>query len=338
MTATATFRATGRRGLIPAQGTYAVAANVLLLGGTIVTADADGRADVVTAGQNALGILKATSDNRTTAPEGGAAAAVDAEVEFGVFGLAYTGTAPEPGQVVYVVDNQTVSTDSDTGSRGIAGYCVDLSGGQCWTWMGPHVTAQIVIAATEASQLDTAQADIVDLQTDVSLGRIQIPVESARVAAGTAVAAWADGSANGIAVDESVMYRWNVAGSPALAAIWYSVALPPELDGTENVEIHAMCSRTGSADTTVVLTCTAFFQVAAAAYDADADCGGNSTPAVAGATKVITETIVTIAAANVPDAGPAVLSFSLIPTAALDADDLNLHGLWIEFAKTPTAS
>lgn len=143
MAAATDYVLTESAGLVPAKGTYGAAANVLLYGGTIVTIDANGHADVVTAGQHSPGVAVADCDNRTTAPEGGGAAAVNCEVAFGVHGLAYTGTAPKPGQVVYVVDNQTVSIDSSSGSRGVAGYCVELREGKCWTYMSPAIAGEI---------------------------------------------------------------------------------------------------------------------------------------------------------------------------------------------------
>jgi hypothetical protein len=336
MAATTHYRDTKYAGLIPARGTYEVAANVLLLGGTICTVDADGRADVVTAQQNACGKLSAHFDNRTTAPEGGAAGAIDAEVEYGVFGWAYTGTTPEPQQVVYVVDNQTVSTDSDTGARGIAGLCTEVRDGQCYVWMGPHVIAEIVNGAAVAANVASAEADITDLQTDMSLGRIDVPLNSFRLASGAAIAAWADGTTDGFAVDEGLILRWNTTGT---TVFWTTVALPPELDGTQNVEVHILASRTGAGDAaTATITLTAFYLTVGAAYDADDNAGG-ATGLVAGATKVVNELTRTITAANTPDAGPCALALSMVPTTGtIPADDLNVHAVWLEFTKTLTAT
>jgi hypothetical protein len=143
MSATTDFRDTEFAGPIPAKGTLEQAADTLIYGGTIVTIDDDGRADVVTAGQHAAGVALQDYDNRTTAPEGGGAGAIDVQVLFGIFGLEYTGTAPEPGQVVYVVDNQTVSIDSSSGTRGVAGYCVEQRHGLCYTFMSPVVAGEI---------------------------------------------------------------------------------------------------------------------------------------------------------------------------------------------------
>lgn len=336
MTATPTARMTLYAGVVPARGTYGAAAGIQILKGTIVTIDADGRADVVTAGQAALGMAVAHYDNRTTAPEGGAADAVQVEVDFGVFGWNYTGTAPEPGQVVYVVDNQTVSTDSDSGSRGIAGYCIELRANNtgtvhCYTLMGPAIAGQVVIAASEAAQLDTAQTDITNLQTDMAVERIVVPITEFRNADGTALAAFSDGVADGIVVSEGVMYRWNVSSTDA---IWATVPLPDYLDGSENVTVRVQGSREGSADTDVDLTVGAYFVSDGDAYTADADCGGN-TAAFDQATTVVTERTVTLANADVPSA-PVQLSLSVVPDAALDSDDLNLHSVVIEIARTIT--
>src|SRR6187455_2328535 len=127
MTVASAHRLTERSAPLPSMGTLYSAANQLFIAGTLVSQDAAGRAVVPSDGDgfNCFGLSRATIDNRTGSPEhGGAADAVEIPVEFGVFGLDYTGTVPKPGQVVYAVNNATVSTDSDTGARGIAGVCV----------------------------------------------------------------------------------------------------------------------------------------------------------------------------------------------------------------------
>jgi len=340
MTAATDYVQTKSAGLVPAKGTYGAAANVLLYGGTIVTIDGDGNADVVTAGQNAAGIAVADCDNRTTAPEGGAAGAVNCEVDFGVQGLAYSGTAPAPGDVVYVLDNKTVTLDSDTGSRGIAGYCTELRDGLCWTLMGPAIVGQIVIAATEASQLDTAQADIVAaeadivaLQTDALVERIVVPVTAFAMAAGAPLVAFSDGAADGLATDEGIMFRWNV---DTTTPIWTTIPLPDYVDAGEDIVVRLLVSREGAVDTDVTVAVGAYLLSADDAYDADAN-AGDVTAAVDETTKTIAEKTVTIDAADVP-ASPLLLSLSIMPTTAkLDTDDFNLHGVVVEFTRAVTA-
>lgn len=334
MTATTTFRSTKFSGEIPHKGTFPMAANELIHAGTIVCVNASGEAvaGVDVEGFAAVGKAGATYDNRTSTPLGGGAGAINAEVQFGVFGWRYTGDAPSPGQVVYVVDNQTVSADSDSGQRGIAGYCSETRDSLCHVWMGPHVAGQIVIAAAEASQLDTAQADIDDLQADVSAGEILIPLNAFRLlATGAALGQFSAGVSDGLEVadSEALCYRWN---DDSTAAIVTQVSLPSDLDGAADVVVHLMGARVGSADATAAIDVGAFFLVPGAAHTADSDAGGDSS-AFDGATTVLTEETRTIAAADVPD-GPAVLTLTLVPTAALDDDDLRLFGVRITFGKT----
>jgi len=180
MTATTNERMTQCYGLVPAMGSYGQVTDTLILAGTLVALDSDGRATPYvqttdgSASDNVVGVAKAMFDNRATAPEGGADDALTCEVAFGQYDFGYTGTAPTPGtSVMWGVDNQTVSISSTTtvggGTRGIVGYCiaVDTAAGTCRVLLGPAITAQIVIAASEASQLDTAQGDITDLETAV---------------------------------------------------------------------------------------------------------------------------------------------------------------------------
>jgi len=304
-----------------------------MLGGTIVTADADGRADVPTAGQNALGISISTVDNRTTSPEGGAAGALKCQVSFGVHGLAYAGTKPKPGEILYVVDNQTVSTDSDSGARGLAGSCTEVFGGQCYVYMGPVVVGLIVIAASEASQLDTAQTDIANLQTDMAIEVIPISIGSGRIADGTSPAAFSDGVSDGFVVSEGLMYRYNV---NTTAPLYFEIPLPDYLDGGEDIEVKIRVSREGATDTDLTAEVAAFFISSGDVYTADADCGG-TTGVIDQATTVVSEETVTIAAADVP-AAPLMLGLSVMPTTALlNSDDMNLHSLLIRFARTTTS-
>jgi len=322
-------------------------ANTLSLGGCIACVDSAGRACNAgtsysggSAEASACGVFRATFDNRTTAPQGGGAGAIYGEVRHGVFGfLGEAGNLPTVGAVCYVADNQTASTDSDSGDRGILGYCVAVEAIDGTTYYfvetGPSIVGQIVIAATEASQLDTAQDDIDNLQTDEAMGRIGVPLASFVVAStGLPLStAFNDGVADGLEWDEGLQYRFNPS---SVAAIGASVPLPAELDGTEDIVIRILASRVGSADAAAVITVAAFFQVDGAAIDADADCGGD-TDAVAAATTVIDTVTRTIDAADVPDTGPAVLSFTLVPDAALDEDDLCIHGVQIEYAKALTS-
>ena len=331
-------------------------ANTLVIGGTIACVDEDGRAAgpagpaPMVAARNACGVFRADFDNRTTAPEGGGAGAINAEIKCGVFGFgAEADHEPAPGDVCFIVDNQTVSTDDGLGTRGLAGYCtaVETLNGIAvyYVFMSPAVAGQIIIAAGEAAQLDAAQAaitalegDVGDLQTDEAMGRIDVPLASfVVVSTGLPLAtAFNDGVADGLQWSEGLLYRFNPNSTTAIGA---SVPLPAELDGTKDVTIRILASRVGADDAdSARFTVEAFFAVDGAAPNADVDCGGD-TGLVAAATTLLDTVTCTIAAADVPDAGPALLSFSIVPKAAsLSADDLLIHAVTVEFAKALTAS
>lgn len=343
MTATTQYRMTPTAGEYPHRGTLEVAANTLCLGGTIACVNSDGRTTpgALDAGLAAIGKYSHTSANLTTSESGGAAGAVSADIEYGVFGWAYSGTAPKPGQVVFVLDNQTVTIDSNAGARGIAGYCAELVDGLCWVYMGPTVAGQIVIAAAEAADLDQAQTDIntaeaaIDaLEADALSAQCCIPIPiTSWLDGGAPVAAFVDGSVNGVALvdSEGVGFRFNPVGDDA-SVLSTSVALPADLDDAADVVLHVAACRIGSSDTTTVLSGTAFFQTMGAAYDADADAITVDSAALDAATKVVTEYTLTIAAADVP-AAPGVLTITIAPSSALDADDLVIFGTWIEYTR-----
>jgi hypothetical protein len=130
----------------PKQGDFPIAANTIIYGGSIVVRDASGRAAQPAAGFPAMGIATNTFDNRTAAESGGAAGALDANVKYGVAWVKYSGTAPMPGEKVYVLDNQTVTLTAST--NGLAGACVAaarmIEGAmKVGVAMGPHVIAAL---------------------------------------------------------------------------------------------------------------------------------------------------------------------------------------------------
>jgi hypothetical protein len=316
MSDTTTERLTPSTGEAPSKGTFDVAANTLLFKGQIVCGDSAGRAAVPGAGLHALGISKATYNNRTGAPSGGAAGAVKAEIDYGVHGLAYTGSVPKPGQVVYVVDNQTVSLDP-TGSRGVAGIVAESKtatgdDGLCYVFMGP-----LAIALAEA------------LQGSVS---IDVPLGSFRLSTGAAIAAFAarrrrtgscwtrvpKASASGSTTTRPRSLRGRRFGCPNLC--------PP----ASTLTLHVLASRVGSAD----------------AASASADPHGVREPRrcrvrrwrsalttgnfalLSGATKVVQELTKALDQNGGAQAGD-VLSIGLVAAAGLDDDDAIIHAVWV---------
>lgn len=324
MTATTIARnATKSYGALPYKLTMSIAGSINLLKGTIVTADANGRADVPTAGQDAMGIACADYVNAT-----GSNDAFDVEVDTGVFSLGVTGTAPKGiGEVLFVVDNQTVSLDSSGGTRGVAGYCVGVDDdGQARVLMGPQFSAAYADVSATDTIANAASAKVDNL----AVVEMPVPLGSFRKADGSAVAAFANGSADGFNLTDSEAFgiRWN---DDIFTAFWADIRVPSDLDETAAVELHFLVSKIGSTDTTAVLTVSCFRNRPGGLHDAGSDLGGN-TSAINSATKTVVDKSVTLTASGV--AAGDNLSFSVVPSAALDDDDLLLLACYLKYTRT----
>lgn len=347
MAATTIERNTVFAGEFPHKGTLPVAANVLILKGTIVCRNSDGRAVVGIDDNNAypaVGKASSTVDNRTTAPSGGGAGAEYVEIEYGVHGWAFTGTTPVPGQVVFVVDNQTVSIDSDSGTRGIAGYVSEVVGTTCYVLMGPTVAGQIVIAAAEAADLDTAQTDIAALETDATTAYAQvgIPIASFLDADGDPLAKFVSGDNTtfgfNLADSEALNLRWNNHATPGTAL--NQIALPYDLDDTAAAYLEFLCSKSGAtAGDATTLTITAYITAAGDLHDADSNCGGVTNALTGNATAKTTAVLsLTIAAADIP-ANARSMTFTVTPTAGLlGTDDLMIHSVRLRYKRKQMTS
>lgn len=151
MTAIAHARLTDGSAPYPSRGTAPAADDQMFYKGTLVSRNADDEAivPVDNDGFNVSGVCQASLDGRDGKPDENA----DVEHVFGVFGFTVTGDAPKFGDVLYVVDNQTVSLDPDTG-RGVAGICVEYRernvGNQAFVWVGPLAPFIAVVQAAIA--------------------------------------------------------------------------------------------------------------------------------------------------------------------------------------------
>lgn len=313
MTAATTARMADTKALVPARGTGPIAANTLLYRMTLVSANASGYLVAPTDGDgfDVQGYAEQTYDNRTGSQMGGLDGSEDIDIGFGGIEVSYTGTAPKRGQKLFVVDNQTVSTSSNGGLRGRAGYASE-----------PGANGRVI--------LNCGPAALASFNATQETALLEVPLGSLRLSTGAAIAAFAAGSADGFALVDSEAFgiRWN---DDVFTTIAGSVALPRDLDDTADLTVHLRGFRVGSSDTTAAITFGAFFQTDGAAHTADANAGGAST-AFDGATTIVTNETVTIAAADVP-ASPSSMTFTLVPTAALDDDDLVLLGITIEYTR-----
>jgi hypothetical protein len=172
--------------------------------------------------------------------------------------------------------------------------------------------------------------------------KLRLPLGSFWLAAGTALAAFADGASAtpGYAVDDSEAagIRWNNHATPA--AIFTSVVMPEDRRPGTGVTVHVLASKTGATvgDATT-FTVAAFFQPVGALRDADANAGGATGAMVGNATsKTVQHVTREIAAADVPD-GLSALTLSIKPTdGLLGTDDVTVHAVWLEYERVVAPS
>jgi len=174
------------------------------------------------------------------------------------------------------------------------------------------------------------RATALETNSVTAQAQVNVPLSSFRLYAdATALVPFNDGVADGYdPTAESIGYRFNPSSSGAIAA---SVPLPQDLDDAAAIVVHILGYRVGSADPTAAVTVAAFFRTVAAAFSADDDAGGD-TSAFAAATTVVSEATLSIAAGDVP-AAPGSLLLKLVPTSDLDADDLVILEVWLEYTR-----
>jgi hypothetical protein len=316
MARTDAFRFTDAGPIVPGMGTFPSSANTLYPEGTIVTRSSAGRAvspgTADLTGNPALGVSKHTILNRTGDEAGGLDDSTFVEVAYGIFFFDLSGDTPQTGELLYVVDNQTLSKDPSTG-RGLAGTCTEvrtLNGAtQVGCFFGPA-------AATEAA----ARAGALN---------IPIPLTSLRLSTGAAIPAFGAGTADGFELTSSEALSLRI--NDDSTTIFTGTVPLTDHDDTQPLVLHILGFRVGAADVTAAITVGAFAHEVGALHTADANFGSAST-AFAAATNVVSEATVTLAAADVP-AGPCSVTFTFVASAALDDDDLCILAMWLTGAK-----
>lgn len=149
-------------------GSLPVKANTKYPKGTMVARDANGRAARPAAGLKIHGISEGDFDNTASGPSGvaGLDDAFYCELSIGVGEFDYDGSAPKADEVVYAVDNHTVSLDSDGGTRGIAGVCTETgASGKVVVYIDPVVNGALTNGTSSliaAAQLEIGFADLTD--------------------------------------------------------------------------------------------------------------------------------------------------------------------------------
>jgi hypothetical protein len=356
MTAATLERETPFAGLVPARGSYKIADNTLIRKGWMVGLDADGRAvagDTIANGCiSIVGKASSTIDNRTgSADFSGLDDATDVFVEYGVFGWqsATAGDAilqANAGAVCFCLDNQTVSLTSDTATLAIAGYVSEVRDGQVYVEMGPTIVGQIIIAAVEASELDTAQTaiteqevDLGELVTDATTAHavINIPLTSFLASDGAVLAKFANAGSPtfgfNLADSEALNLRWNNDANPGSALC--QLTLPPDLDDTAAAEFEFLCSKSGATvgDATT-LTLAVQLLVDGDLHDGDTPVAIVTDALVGNATAKTTKRLTGTLGASDIQPGASTMTFTVTPTAGLlGTDDLMIHSARFRYTR-----
>lgn len=316
MARTDSFRFTDAGPIVPGMGTFPSTANSLYPEGTIVSRSSAGRAvspaSADLTGNPALGVSKNTYDNRTSSEMGGLDDSGLIEVDYGIHFFDLVGDTPIAGEVLYVVDNQTLSKDPSTG-RGAAGICTEvrtLNGvTQVGCFFGPAAASEAVARASEFF--------------------LQIPVGSLRLSTGAAIPAFSAGAADGFELTGSESVGLRINDDSTTTFVWSGILVGH--DDAQDLTVHLVGFRVGAADVTAAVTVGAFMQGLGDANTADANAGSAST-VFAAATTVLSKATVTLAAADVP-AGPCNLTLTFTAAASLDDDDLVILGIYITGAR-----
>lgn len=141
------------KGRYPARGTFPVAANTLIKRGDIVQINASGYAipGAASNGFRAVGVADSEVNNLTGSDNGGAAGAVDIEVEYGIFEMTLTGSAILPGDAVYVAGPQSVT--ATPGTNGPAGFCHEIRGTTHYFYFAPMSSGIILEIANQIAAI-----------------------------------------------------------------------------------------------------------------------------------------------------------------------------------------
>ncbi len=357
MTALAIERMTKFAGSFPARGTFPitrckmeVGAGVKIFKGALVGIDSAGRAmpgGLISAGcLSALGKASATYDNLTGSELGGAAGACDVEVEYGLFQYDNSEggdaiAADDVGKVVFVVDDHAVALTSDTDTRGIAGLVTEVRDGRPYVWMGPHIVALLVIAASEASQLDTAQTEIAALEVDAATtnASFSVPLTGWLDADGDPLVKFAADNVGtvgyNLADSEALNLRWNnYPSNPGVTAIT-QFALPADLDPAADIVLQFLCSKSGATvgDATKI-TYAAYIVSEGDLHDADTVVTGDTAALVGNATAKTTDVLAaTIGAADVP-VGALSMTLKIFPkSGTIETDDFMIHAVRVKYTR-----
>jgi len=321
MTALAQERLTDTLGLLPSRGTYPIAGNVVIYKGAMVGLNASGQALPATTIANGcvkvVGKSSATYDNT-----GGAAGALNVEVEYGVFGYANSAGADAisaahvgGNTLAYAVDDQTLALTSASGTRPLAGVISEFKPTRYGGTAIPYVWIHPAVASLHDHPAVASPHDV---------GSIPLSLHQFREVDANGDVAASAGNGGVLASDTTPILRGNAAETTEISwtagnsdPISTQITLPKDFDGSGDVTIDFfLYSGTTDAANLVVET----------GWDGGALV---SDTLVDTASATAHTTTATIAAADIPNTATCLTLIITPPTHATDA--IGLLGVRINY-------
>jgi hypothetical protein len=247
--------------------------------------------------------------------------------------------AVEVGDPLYAAAGGMIKDSSD-------GTCIGIAIEQATVLNDIVEFIDFTVISTTAATISIADAGniITGVTVEAALQEIMkgiktaqhtlISVHDLRLETGAALAAHADGAADGWTQlsNKTMALRWNNGGTPT--DFMASFVLPQDYNDAADVVLHLMGTIIkigGAVVDSPVFTVEAYFDEVGAAPGADVDCGGESEEFTADGT--LEEKILTITAANAP-AAPTVLNLVFHPKdGQLGTDDFVLLPPWLEVTR-----
>ncbi len=237
------------------------------------------------------------------------------------------------GDLMYVVDDQTFD-ETSPGNNVLCGRLVKyISATKGMIDISVAIPAVMAaggaLTITDAGTFfgtDTVEAALAQLAS--RLGKARITPIAIVLEDGTVLTTYTADPTPGWAqlANKEVVLKWGSHATPGKIAVVF--AIPDDLDGSANVEVHFLAAMSGATDTPE-MTMEAYFNAG------DTDCAG-ADDEVDGAA-VLTEYLNVLALADVPD-GPAHLTIIMNPKdGQLGTADLYLYAIWLEYTRAITA-
>jgi len=249
-------------------------------------------------------------------------------------GIAIIDLAISVGAVLYGAANGKISDASSGTAIGIALEAATQDNDiiEFIDFTVLSTTAATVSIADSGSLItgETVEAALAEIMKGIKTAQYTIAPVEFRNEDGTAIAAFANGGADGWTQlsNKSMALRWNNGGTPT--DFMARFVLPQDLEDAAAVVLHLLGAPSGENDSPVFAV-EAYFDVAGAAPGADSDCGGESGEFAASTN--LQEKTLSIAHGDVP-AAPTTLTVVFHPKdGELGTDDFILSGIWLEVTR-----